>query len=1190
MDRSKATFAIVTLMVLSTFVIAVPSYGAVEGTDESGPPTRTIYQESENNGDWSSADQLSGTSNSKYELHGNISSSSDRDFFKINLNGGAGPVDGFTISPTWFDMTSPTDLVVVWISAFYPDGNSENTLLVNYYDESEIYVNWRDMSFHASYPGMYGIRLEPYNITTGTNVIKGNLEYNFTISISSENPRDPNNDQGSSQSLSSGTGTLNRDVNVVWDMMDWYSISAPDPTYPTKVDMRVSLISPYPDFTSFGIYYGIELDVFIKFNTRTNPESFQTVLHKISVGTVFQNVAGCSPSPKDIFIERNCTEMYIGIMLKSYGIDPNNPSGRTYQIMTEGRTNYVINYEISANIPNRRPQLQNAMVDRSLGLSGDVFTFSVIYKDPQNESAKIVELWKNGEPFREMSPVAGQVKDYVAGVRYETDVVGSQIGSDGEYYFNISGNDGKDWAVDPESGLRTFHVRIDNNKAPEALEEIVEIDTEEDSEPIWIVLDNYFNDPEMSEFSYTMYLDDGITPVTTLRADNYTARIMNNGTEAQPEWRLVMDINENVNGQTPILINGTDEGVFPKSIEITFLFDIAPVNDPPVIKWVGAVKTVIFKTAEFRNLDQGDLEETRIIAEDIDDGDILTFSWDIGEILAQTQRGSDYDYDPDTGDLWFLCTDGDVPGFETTISVSDGNGGYDEVIVTYDIENINDPPTIDVPSKKSTIEGEYLYITPSFDDPDLDSGDIISFSYSMGALERVTPSSAIEFSQMTGRLVIKAVSDKMNGEWEINITVVDFQGEADWGICKVTIGNVNDPPISFPINLEQEDENLTVIFHTLEAEDEDKDDSLTYIWDFGDGSDPIVGLDLRNVEHTFPTAGAYTVTLTVSDGQLSSEVREIILSVSAPPPDPDLDGDKMLNEWEIKYGLDPLDPSDADIDLDGDGLTNLEEFEYFEDNGIYLNPWNPDTDGDGFDDSEEVREGYDPLDSGSHPEDPNKDLSFLLWLGAIVLVNRPKPVASPTAAIPTYQELQPAGYYDQIPPSDIQSLPPAEGQYAENYYDDQGQQWPAPTHQDQYIPQQGVDQYGNIEDTYEQGYPADASSQGFDQFDIQPATQTADDQYQSIPLEPTQGPFAEPSSEVPLSVEPPGQEPPQLEQPDESMTQPPIEESAPQGDGILPETESQPSEEGSEGDQQNSETDPEEKEGDLPPPPDLPDV
>lgn len=35
----------------------------------------------------------------------------------------------------------------------------------------------------------------------------------------------------------------------------------------------------------------------------------------------------------------------------------------------------------------------------------------------------------------------------------------------------------------------------------------------------------------------------------------------------------------------------------------------------------------------------------------------------------------------------------------------------------------------------------------------------------------------------------------------------------------------------------------------------------------------------------------------------------------------------MPDEWELAFGLDPLNPADAALDSDGDGVTNLAEFQ-----------------------------------------------------------------------------------------------------------------------------------------------------------------------------------------------------------------------------------------------------------------------
>jgi len=68
--------------------------------------------------------------------------------------------------------------------------------------------------------------------------------------------------------------------------------------------------------------------------------------------------------------------------------------------------------------------------------------------------------------------------------------------------------------------------------------------------------------------------------------------------------------------------------------------------------------------------------------------------------------------------------------------------------------------------------------------------------------------------------------------------------------------------------------------------------------------------------------------------------------------DTDLDG--LSNEEEKKNGTDPNNP-----DTDGDGLLDGDEVNFY-----HSNPTKSDTDGDGYKDGEEVRNGYSPIGPG----------------------------------------------------------------------------------------------------------------------------------------------------------------------------------------------------------------------------------
>ena len=93
------------------------------------------------------------------------------------------------------------------------------------------------------------------------------------------------------------------------------------------------------------------------------------------------------------------------------------------------------------------------------------------------------------------------------------------------------------------------------------------------------------------------------------------------------------------------------------------------------------------------------------------------------------------------------------------------------------------------------------------------------------------------------------------------------------------------------------------------------------------------------LESVLATAGASLPRRDAVDARIVAEVRErrgsiidsqqqvggwLDLKTETPPKDSDADG--MPDEWERRHGLNPGDPSDANLDKDHDGYTNIEEY------------------------------------------------------------------------------------------------------------------------------------------------------------------------------------------------------------------------------------------------------------------------
>ncbi|MBE3071274.1 MAG: PKD domain-containing protein, partial [Planctomycetes bacterium] len=133
------------------------------------------------------------------------------------------------------------------------------------------------------------------------------------------------------------------------------------------------------------------------------------------------------------------------------------------------------------------------------------------------------------------------------------------------------------------------------------------------------------------------------------------------------------------------------------------------------------------------------------------------------------------------------------------------------------------------------------------------------------------------FGPQTGRTVPFSHLFGQDGVYTIHVRVGNAEGNHEDSLT-VTVENVA-PTIE---SLEGPATGLISQALNFSALATDPgDDTLTYTWDFGDGSDPLAGVDLTAAEHPYAATGTYVVTLTVTDGDGGTAQDSLTVEVGA---------------------------------------------------------------------------------------------------------------------------------------------------------------------------------------------------------------------------------------------------------------------------------------------------------------------
>jgi endoglucanase len=270
--------------------------------------------------------------------------------------------------------------------------------------------------------------------------------------------------------------------------------------------------------------------------------------------------------------------------------------------------------------------------------------------------------------------------------------------------------------------------------------------------------------------------------------------------------------------------------------------------------------------------------------------DNLTLSSAYETPLAITLSGSDSDGSISGFEIITLPTHGELTGVDNntatvtsnpltytpatgffgadsfTYRALDNQGGYSQpATVNLTVE----APIIPAVAISTPAEGSEIIQGSTF---------TLTLSYSNAAAVEVQIDGTVVASDVTSNS-ISLTAPATTGTFTVLVTALDSEGNALNATDSINLTAIVAPPNSAPVaGFTTTTSFLTASFDASASSDADGD-NLTYQWDFGDGN----SASGVTSSHTYSSAGDWSVTLTVSDGQDSSTSTHTV-TVAAPIP------------------------------------------------------------------------------------------------------------------------------------------------------------------------------------------------------------------------------------------------------------------------------------------------------------------
>ena len=202
--------------------------------------------------------------------------------------------------------------------------------------------------------------------------------------------------------------------------------------------------------------------------------------------------------------------------------------------------------------------------------------------------------------------------------------------------------------------------------------------------------------------------------------------------------------------------------------------------------------------------------------------------------------------------------------------------------------------------------GMVLNFTAAVSDPD---GDALSYAWDFGdggVSSETNPSHRYSTA----------------GSYTVNLTVDDGRGGN--ASCSTVITVSEAPPENLPptcSDIAPSSGLAGMLLNFTATASDPNGDPLTYLWDFGDGSNSTQASPI----HSYVSAGSYSVSLTVDDGNSGTASCSALITISEPPPANQAPVCSAITPTAGQVGS-PVNFSATASDPDGDPLTYSWDF------------------------------------------------------------------------------------------------------------------------------------------------------------------------------------------------------------------------------------------------------------------------